>query len=115
MARHPKTAARIVATVLGPRGIPAKARIAGLTTTMYAIVTKVVAPPRISRRRVVPRSATRKNRTRLIAAPRGPLPPVGAVAAPTPRSPGDRNRRRALPVPREDLEIQENDRPISVV
>ena len=38
----------MVATVLGPVGSPAKERIAGLTTMMYAIVTKVVTPPRTS-------------------------------------------------------------------
>src|SRR6266545_4647552 len=60
MAIEPKAAARIVATVLGPLGNPAKARIAGLTTMMYAIVVKVVMPPRISVRTVAPRFSISK-------------------------------------------------------
>src|SRR2546425_9203822 len=42
----PTSAVRIVATVLGPTGMPAADKMAGLTTMMYAIVTNVVAPPR---------------------------------------------------------------------
>jgi hypothetical protein len=61
MRSVPKTAARIVATVLGPDGIPANDRIAGFTTTMYAMVANVVAPPRTSIRTEVPRSLKRKS------------------------------------------------------
>ncbi|XYX71183.1 hypothetical protein ACAD37_02068 [Clavibacter nebraskensis] len=44
-------------------------RISGLSTTMYAIVTKVRTPPRISRAYVDPRFVTSKNRS---SAPRPP-------------------------------------------
>jgi hypothetical protein len=44
----PKKAARIVAAIDASKGIPAAISIAGLTITMYAIVTKVVVPARIS-------------------------------------------------------------------
>lgn len=35
-ATTPKPAARILATVLGPRGTPAKERVTGVTTAMYS-------------------------------------------------------------------------------
>src|SRR5690606_8535706 len=54
----PKAAVRIVAVVLGPIGRPAAARTAGLTTSMYAMVTKVVSPPRTSRPAVDPLALT---------------------------------------------------------
>jgi hypothetical protein len=38
----------IVATIDAPKGIPAASRIFGLTMMMYAIVTNVVSPARIS-------------------------------------------------------------------
>ena len=47
-------AARAVATVLGPMGIPAKLKIAGFRIRMYAMVTNVVAPPSSSVRTFVP-------------------------------------------------------------
>src|SRR5438128_1717318 len=53
----------MVATVLGPVGSPANERMAGLTTTMYAIVAKVVTPARISARAVVPRFSISKKST----------------------------------------------------
>jgi hypothetical protein len=42
-------AASTVATKLGPIGMPALARMAGFTTTMYDMVVKVVRPAMISR------------------------------------------------------------------
>src|SRR5262249_33691368 len=60
----PNAAARIVAIVLGPGGMPAARRIAGLTTMMYAIAAKVVTPPRISVRAVVRCSFSRNQRSR---------------------------------------------------
>ena len=56
MSSVPNAATTIVATVLGRCGIPAKARMAGLTTMMYAIETKVVTPPMTSARTLLPRS-----------------------------------------------------------
>src|SRR3954454_14338600 len=57
------------ATVLAPTGRPAAFRMAGLTTMMYAMATKVVAPPRMSFRmadycatRIVTRSYFRAKR-----------------------------------------------------
>jgi len=47
-------AATMVATMEGPRGIPADSRIAGFTMMMQAIVRKVVVPARISWRYDVP-------------------------------------------------------------
>src|SRR5262249_12000102 len=64
ISSEPNTAASTVATVLGPRGMPANSRIAGLTTMMYAIVRKVVAPPSSSVRTVVPCSDRPKKRSR---------------------------------------------------
>src|SRR6185436_12013555 len=71
MARQPKAATRMVATVLGPAGNPAKDRIAGLTTMMYAIVVNVVRPPRISVRALDPRAWTRK-KSRAMSGDYGP-------------------------------------------
>ncbi len=67
MSKLPKTADKMVATVLGPGGIPAKLRIAGFTTRMYAMVTKVVTPPSISVRAVVPCSRSLKSRSNMTA------------------------------------------------
>lgn len=60
-------AARIVATVLSRVGRPPKARIAGLTTMRYAMVTNVVTPPRISTRAVVRRRSSAKSRSSIAA------------------------------------------------
>jgi hypothetical protein len=57
----PNIAVITVATIDGPSGMPAALRIAGLTATMYAIVTKVVTPASTSRRRLVPAAAKPKN------------------------------------------------------
>src|SRR5205085_5288431 len=50
MRNVPNAAVRIMATVEGPIGIPAAARMAGLTTMMYAMETNVVMPPTTSLR-----------------------------------------------------------------
>jgi hypothetical protein len=63
MSKLPKTADKMVATVLGPDGIPAKLRIAGFTTRMYAMVMKVVVPPNSSVRKVEPSSWTLNHRS----------------------------------------------------
>ena len=51
----PKPAAKHVAAATAATGMPAAPSIAGFTTTMYAIVRKVVTPARISVRQLVPR------------------------------------------------------------
>ena len=53
MISVPKMAVTIVATIEGSAGIPAALRMAGFTTMMYDIVTKVVIPPMTSRPIVV--------------------------------------------------------------
>src|SRR6476620_3405300 len=50
----PKAAERQVAAVTAARGMPALARIDGLTKMMYAIVMKVVIPAKISVRQSAP-------------------------------------------------------------
>src|SRR6476661_2862725 len=52
MRIEPTAATRIVATVLAPTGSPAAFRIAGLTTMMYAIARKVLAPASTSVRNI---------------------------------------------------------------
>jgi hypothetical protein len=42
--RVPKNALIIVATIDGPKGLPATSSIFGLTTIIYDIVTRVVMP-----------------------------------------------------------------------
>src|SRR6266853_1035023 len=63
MRMLPKPAARHVATATAATGMPAAPRIAGLTTTMYAIVRKVVSPATTSVRSVVPRPRRSKSRS----------------------------------------------------
>ena len=55
MRIDPNAADRQVAAVTAGRGTPAAARIAGFTSTMYAMVRNVVTPARISVRQFVPR------------------------------------------------------------
>ena len=57
---EPNAAERQVAAVTAARGTPASARIAGFTSTMYAMVTKVVTPARISVRQLVPKRRNSK-------------------------------------------------------
>src|SRR5215469_15815114 len=56
----PKIAVTMVAIIDGPAGIPAALRIAGFTTMMYDIVTKVVTPATTSRPSVVPEDSREK-------------------------------------------------------
>src|SRR5215467_12665411 len=56
----PKIAVTMVAIIEGRAGIPAAFRIAGFTTMMYDIVTKVVRPATASRPRVVPEDCSEK-------------------------------------------------------
>ena len=55
--------------ICGPPAAPC--RISGFTNRMYAIVTNVVAPARISRRTVVPRAVRPKKRSRAPAGAAG--------------------------------------------
>ena len=64
----PKDALTIVATIDAPKGIPAASRIFGLTTMMYAIVTNVVKPARISCLIVEPSCSSLKNAERDVIA-----------------------------------------------
>jgi len=57
----PNAADRIVATIDGPRGMPAAERIAGFTMMMYAIVRNVVIPATVSCRYPVPWRSNPKN------------------------------------------------------
>src|SRR5271156_6512570 len=58
----PKPAARQVAAATPATGMPASPRISGLTTTMYAMVRKVVSPAKSSVRKLVPWPLRSKNR-----------------------------------------------------
>src|SRR5215472_1636467 len=60
MSSVPNTAITTVATREGSIGMPAAFRIAGFTTMMYDMVTKVVSPATTSRPKVVPVSSNRK-------------------------------------------------------
>src|SRR5207249_1760502 len=63
MRMLPKPDARQVATATAATGMPAAPRITGLTTTMYAIVTKVVSPATTSVRSEVPWPLRSKRRS----------------------------------------------------
>src|SRR3954451_24065978 len=54
MRKLPKAAERQVAAVTAARGMPVSCSIDGFTKTMYAMVTDVVKPARISVRQVAP-------------------------------------------------------------
>jgi hypothetical protein len=69
----PNIAVITVATIDGPSGMPAAFRIAGLTATMYAIVTKVVTPASTSRRRLVPAFSKPKNAASLCSIDSAPF------------------------------------------
>ena len=58
-----KPADRHVAVITAPTGMPASARIDGLTKMMYAIVRNVVKPAAISRAQDVPSSSNEKYRS----------------------------------------------------
>jgi hypothetical protein len=59
--RVPNDALTIVATIDAPKGIPAASSIFGLTMMIYAIVTNVVRPARISCLMVEPSCLSLKN------------------------------------------------------
>src|SRR5262249_23205257 len=64
IVRLPNAAHRQVAATTAVIGIPVSCRIAGFTKMMYAMVTNVVAPARISVRQLVLRSRNRKYSSR---------------------------------------------------
>src|SRR5947207_15293553 len=67
MRMLPKPDARQVATATAATGMPAAPRITGLTTTIYAIVTKAVSPATTSVRSEVPSPLGSKRRSSMPA------------------------------------------------
>ena len=67
MTTHPTKAAIAVANSASSKGIPATDNIAGFTSSMYAIVRKVVIPARISEPAVTPFALNPKVLSRILS------------------------------------------------